>query len=126
MVRRVEEKEEGGRKTDLVLFPGEVPDLPTPLYTRLPIVRCSSREEVQPVIDELFGVLARRAKVYQLDLHRRTPHYKKDEGARRTRKRTHLPRPRIPQKVRPIRIRLHHAEDKQLAQTEVDDAFGDL
>ena len=68
MVRRVEEEEKGGRKTDLVLLPGEVPNLPTPLNTRLSIVRCSGREEVQPVIDELLGVLARRAKVYQLDL----------------------------------------------------------
>ena len=54
--------------THLVLLAGEVAQLEAPLDTRLTVLRDRSGEEVQPIIDELLRVLARRAKVDEFDL----------------------------------------------------------
>ena len=64
---------EGGRGdggTYLVLLPGEVAELEAPLDAGLAVVVHGGGKEAQPAVDELFRVLARRAKVDQLDLDR--------------------------------------------------------
>ena len=53
----------------LVLLSGEVSDLATPVDARLSIVRRGGLKEVQPVVDEFFGVFTRRAKVDELNLY---------------------------------------------------------
>lgn len=58
-----------GWPTHVVLLAGEVAKLQTPLDARVAILGDSGREEVQPVVDELFRVLARSAKVNQLNLY---------------------------------------------------------
>jgi hypothetical protein len=91
-------------ETNLVLLAGKVSELTRPPHRVFGVVRRRRAEEPEPAVDEHTRVLARRAKVDELD----------------------LARARVPEEVAEVRVGLHRAELEELAETELDDSPRDL